>query len=231
MIDSLPGQWARIRSRLRAEYGEAAYRSWLKPLTLNGSSREAIQLTVPTRFMRDWVEAQYGERLISLWASENGTVKKVDILLEGSAAAQVVENQKAILIREPVNEVVRQQDDISAPLDPRFTFDNFIVGKPNELAFAAARRVAEAETVPFNPLFLYGGVGLGKTHLMHAIAWHIRKRNPERHVVYLSAEKFMYQFIRALRYKDTVSFKDQFRSVDVLMIDDVQFIAGKDNTQ
>ncbi|MEC8552718.1 MAG: chromosomal replication initiator protein DnaA, partial [Pseudomonadota bacterium] len=89
----------------------------------------------------------------------------------------------------------------------------------------------EAATVPFNPLFLYGGVGLGKTHLLHAIAWHIRKRSPKRRVVYLSAEKFMYQFIRALRYKDTVAFKEQFRSVDVLMIDDVQFIAGKDNTQ
>ena len=231
MIDSLPGQWARVRSRLRAEYGEAAYRSWLKPLTLSGLSGESVQLSVPTRFMRDWVEAQYGERLVNLWATENSNVKKVDILLEGSAAAQVVENQAATLIHEPANQVVRQQDDISAPLDPRFTFDNFIVAKPNELAFAAARRVAEAETVPFNPLFLYGGVGLGKTHLMHAIAWHIRKRNPERHVIYLSAEKFMYQFIRALRYKDTVSFKDQFRSVDVLMIDDVQFIAGKDNTQ
>ena len=229
MSESLPAQWARIRSRLRAEYGEAAYRSWLKPLTLSGTSDEVVQLTVPTRFMRDWVEAQYGERLLSLWTSENTLIKNVDILLEGSAAAQLVESQAATMKTTAVTEA--RQADISAPLDPRFTFDNFIVGKPNELAFAAARRVAEAATVPFNPLFLYGGVGLGKTHLLHAIAWHIRKRTPERRVVYLSAEKFMYQFIRALRYKDTVAFKEQFRSVDVLMIDDVQFIAGKDNTQ
>ena len=229
MSESLPAQWARIRSRLRAEYGEAAYRSWLKPLTLSGTSDEVVQLTVPTRFMRDWVEAQYGERLLSLWTSENTLIKNVDILLEGSAAAQLVESQAATMKTTAVTEA--RQADISAPLDPRFTFDNFIVGKPNELAFAAARRVAEAATVPFNPLFLYGGVGLGKTHLLHAIAWHIRKRTPKRRVVYLSAEKFMYQFIRALRYKDTVAFKEQFRSVDVLMIDDVQFIAGKDNTQ
>lgn len=120
---------------------------------------------------------------------------------------------------------------LSAALDHRFTFDNFITGTPNELAFAAARRVAESETVPFNPLFLYGGVGLGKTHLMHAIAWHIRERHPQRRVLYLSAEKFMYQFIRALRFKDTVAFKELFRSVDVLMIDDVQFISGKDSTR
>lgn len=229
MSETLPAQWARIRSRLRAEYGEAAYRSWLKPLTLSGTSDEVVQLTVPTRFMRDWVEAQYGERLLSLWTSENTSIKNVDILLEGSAAAQLVESQAATMKTAAVTEA--RQADISAPLDPRFTFDNFIVGKPNELAFAAARRVAEAATVPFNPLFLYGGVGLGKTHLLHAIAWHIRKRTPKRRVVYLSAEKFMYQFIRALRYKDTVAFKEQFRSVDVLMIDDVQFIAGKDNTQ
>jgi chromosomal replication initiator protein len=118
-----------------------------------------------------------------------------------------------------------------ASLDPRFTFENFVVGKTNELAYAASRRVAEAETVPFNPLFLYGGVGLGKTHLMHAIAWQLRATQPERRVIYLSAEAFMYQFIRALRLKDTMAFKDQFRSVDVLMIDDVQFISGREATQ
>ena len=122
-------------------------------------------------------------------------------------------------------------DGISAALDPRYTFDNFVLGKPNEFAYAAARRLAEAESVPFNPLFLYGGVGLGKTHLMHAIAWHIRRTQPHRMVIYLSAEKFMYRFIRALRDKNTVDFKDQFRSVDVLMVDDVQFISGKDSTQ
>ncbi|MGQ9368141.1 chromosomal replication initiator protein DnaA [Azospirillum sp. ST 5-10] len=127
--------------------------------------------------------------------------------------------------------VLDAQGEISAPLDPRFTFENFVVGKPNELAHAAARRVADATSVTFNPLFLYGGVGLGKTHLMHAIAWQIRKNDPRRKVLYLSAEKFMYQFIRALRFKDTMAFKQQFRSVDVLMIDDVQFISGKDSTQ
>jgi chromosomal replication initiator protein len=121
--------------------------------------------------------------------------------------------------------------DISAPLDPRFTFENFVVGKPNELAYAAARRVGDANVVPFNPLFLYGGVGLGKTHLMHAIAWHIHNRQPHKKIIYLSAEKFMYQFVRAVRTKNTMAFKEQFRSVDALMIDDVQFIGGREATQ
>ncbi|NDC57022.1 MAG: chromosomal replication initiator protein DnaA, partial [Alphaproteobacteria bacterium] len=121
--------------------------------------------------------------------------------------------------------------DLSVSLDPRFTFENFVVGKPNELAYAAARRVAESPTPAYNPLFLYGGVGLGKTHLMHAIAWSLREQQPQKRVVYLSAEKFMYQFVRALRFKDMVAFKDQFRNVDVLMIDDVQFICGREHTQ
>src|SRR5579883_2189229 len=121
-------------------------------------------------------------------------------------------------------------------LDPRFTFENFVVGKPNELAHAAARHVAEAcsnplRKVPFNPLFLYGGVGLGKTHLMHAIAWHVFKNACDRKVIYLSAEKFMHRFVRALRFKSTIDFKEEFRSVDLLMIDDVQFISGKESTQ
>ncbi len=122
---------------------------------------------------------------------------------------------------------------LSSPLDPRYTFENFVVGKPNELAHAAALKLAESDKVNpgSNPLFIYGGVGLGKTHLMHAIAWHIRKHNPSRIVVYLSAEKFMYMFINALRHKDVMTFKEQFRSVDVLLIDDVQFISGKDSTQ
>ena len=117
------------------------------------------------------------------------------------------------------------------PLDPRFTFDAFVVGKSNELAYAAARRVGEAANPPFNPLFLYGSVGLGKTHLMHAIAWQIQRTQPSKRVIYLSAEQFMYQFVRAVRTKDTMAFKEMFRSVDVLMIDDVQFIGGREATQ
>ena len=121
--------------------------------------------------------------------------------------------------------------DFSAPLDPRYTFDGFITGQPNEFAYAAAQRMTDSERPTFNPLFLYGGVGLGKTHLMHAIAHAIQVRHPRRRVVYLSAEKFMYSFVRALKSRDTFSFKEALRSVDVLMIDDVQFISGKESTQ
>jgi chromosomal replication initiator protein len=115
--------------------------------------------------------------------------------------------------------------------DEKYTFDNFIVGPSNELAFAAARKVAEGSAVTFNPLFFHGGVGLGKTHLMHAIALYMGEYSPNKSVIYLSAEQFMHRFVLALRNKDTQTFKEEFRNVDVLMIDDLQFIAGKTQTQ
>ncbi|MFX4220262.1 MAG: chromosomal replication initiator protein DnaA [Thalassobaculum sp.] len=247
--DALAAQWARVKTRLRSECGETAYRGWLKSLTLARRDGQVVYLAIPSKFERDRVVTQYGDRLRGLWQGEDPAIASVEVVASGrqdgvrrngagrSAAADTdgrdpdmapAEAPMAdVFVPEPPSDL----DAISAPLDARFTFDNFVVGKPNELAFAAARRVAESETVPFNPLFLYGGVGLGKTHLMHAIAWEIRRNHPQRRVLYLSAEKFMYQFIRALRYRDTVSFKDLFRSVDVLMIDDVQFISGKDSTQ
>lgn len=244
----LNAQWARVRGRLRAEFGEAAFRSWLKPLTLVGHNGNEVRVAVPTRFMRDWILSHYVERLRGLWQSENPAVGDVEVVVDsGRTSSQrstsLADDESGV---ETVDGVALSpqvrlggqatghlpgHEDVSAPLDPRFTFENFVVGKSNELAYAAARRVAEARTVPFNPLFLYGGVGLGKTHLMHGIAWHIRTATPNRRVIYLSAEKFMYQFIRALRHKNTMAFKEQFRSVDVLMIDDVQFISGKDSTQ
>lgn len=241
MDHRLSAQWARVRARMRSEFGETAFQSWLKPLTFKGFHNGVIHLLVPTRFMQNWIESQYGDRLLELWRSENPSVTAIDVAHSATqAGAQAVseaggrsvsargQNGAAASVGETNDGI---DAGLCAPLDPRFRFDNFIVGKPNELAFAAARRVAEADNVPFNPLFLFGGVGLGKTHLMHAIATQLRESAPQKRVLYLSAEKFMYQFIRALRYKDTMAFKEQFRSVDVLMIDDVQFIAGKDNTQ
>ena len=179
-----------------------------------------------------------------MWGGENPKVQGITIVVEAEPAAADgrplslaasaggdVDVRPASLACERASRDEQDARDIGAPLDSRFTFDNFVVGKPNEFAYAAARRVADAGKVSFNPLFLYGGVGLGKTHLMHAIAWHIRSRQPSKSVVYLSAEKFLYRFIRALREQNTVDFKAQFRSVDMLMIDDVQFISGKDSTQ
>jgi chromosomal replication initiator protein len=230
--EDVAAQWMRVRGRLQAEFGEAAYRSWLKPMVLQSLDNDTIVIGVPTDFMRDWIEAQYAARLKDLWADENGSVRSVKLVTGGGAVKMDARLQQEVPVAgrtAPANGITLEE--LSAPLDARYTFDTFVTGKPNELAFAAARRVAESSEVTFNPLFLYGGVGLGKTHLMHAIAWEIGRKSPNRRILYLSAEKFMYQFIRALRFKDTVAFKEQFRSVDVLMIDDFQFISGKDSTQ
>jgi len=241
----LNAQWARVRGRLRAEFGEATFRSWLKPLNLAGKRGPDLRVSVPSRFMRDWVATHYADRLKALWSSENPEVRTVEVIvdshrpvpeleLDGNLDESALSEDAPVSVPQVPATPAREDDSVesvSAPLDPRLTFENFVVGKSNELAHAAALRVAEADNVPFNPLFLYGGVGLGKTHLMNAIAWHIRTKKPEKKVIYLSAEKFMYQFIRAIRNKNTMSFKELFRSVDILMVDDVQFIIGKDSTQ
>jgi len=240
-VDAGATLWENLRALLRDRFGETAYRRWLEPIT-GEIDAQSVTLTLPTRFMRDWVEAHYGDTIRTLWRqlepagavcfavmSPLAKAAQTKSAIDTAAAAPIAPLPATPMA--PASYAVPFAADLSADLDPRFTFDNFVVGKPNELAYAAARRVADTENPAFNPLFLYGGVGLGKTHLMHAIAWHIRVNYPHRRVIYMSAEKFMYQFVRALRFKDTVAFKEQFRSVDVLMIDDVQFIGGKDTTQ
>lgn len=239
--------WARIRGRLREEVGEVEYRTWLRQMTLASIDGEEVVITLPTRFLRDWVRSHYGDRLKALWKGENPRIRLVDLrAVADRAAAPLASPAEAVepaatglaeplaapALRAPEKPAADPRGDWSAPIDARFTFDSFVVGKPNEFAHACARRVAEKPASPgFNPLFLYGGVGLGKTHLMHAIAWAIRERDPQRSVAYMSAEKFMYRFIGALKSHSTMEFKEQLRSSDVLMVDDLQFLIGKENTQ
>ena len=242
--------WPQVITKMRKEFGDSVYNSWLKPLAAVTADSRRVVISAPTRFMGEWVQSHYLGRLVDFWQSEIGHDVIVELIVNpisrqasGANAAKEVEQVEAAHVstpapvEKPTLAAARptsnspSTDDLCAPIDLRYTFDSFVVGKSNELAHAAARRVASSDGVQFNPLFLYGGVGLGKTHLMHALAGEIRMRNPERKVLYLSAERFMYQFVRALRFKDTMAFKEQFRSVDVLMVDDVQFIAHKDATQ
>ena len=227
--------WKTVHKNMRKEFGEAIFRSWLKPLQLEAFYHGTMEVSVPTRFMRDWIQNHYAARILQLCQEEGQTIQ------ETVKKVQFVVTQSTVIDDEPTTDNVVQIEAnqnkeadicaISSPLDARFTFDSFVVGKSNALAHAASRRVVESKTVPFNPLFIYGGVGLGKTHLMHAIAHAMREEWSDKTVMYLSAEKFMYEFVKALRANNTMSFKEQFRSVDVLMIDDVQFIAGKESTQ
>ena len=221
--------WSSIKLQLKDIYGEAEYSNWLKLLTFSKVEKEIIIFYAPTKFMCDWILSHYGKKILSLWREKSISIKDISVFVYKDKEINKEKDKNYKSFNKTIPNP--KTDDFENNLDPRFTFKDFVVGKSNELAFSACRRVADSNDVPFNPLFLYGGVGLGKTHLMHAIAWQKKKLNPKFEILYLSAEKFMYEFIKAIRVKNTVAFKDQYRSVNLLMIDDVQFIIGKESTQ
>jgi len=232
LVLSAQDQWDNVCGRFLNEFGKQAYTNWLEQLGFNGIDGDTVALTAPTRFVRDWVKSHYAPRLKDFFKLDNPEINSVTIHLP-SKGGQDKESPAQNRVITPAKPQTKSVDGSfeGSPLDERYTFDSFVVGKSNELAYAAAKRLTEASDVAFNPLFLHGGVGLGKTHLMHAIAWEVLKEQPKKKVVYVSAEKFMFEFIAALRFKDTHAFKQKFRNVDLLMVDDVQFIANKDSTQ
>lgn len=212
--------WHQIKETLKSSVGANSYKNWIEPLDLSGVCNGIATFLVPTNFMGNYVSQNFGDQILYQLKSSGVVVTRVSFDVPDTAVAAPTASKPATKSKAP-----------GAAIDDRFTFDSFVVGKPNELAHAAAKRVAEGGPVTFNPLFLYGGVGLGKTHLMHAIAHELQTSRPDLNVVYLSAEQFMYRFVQALRERKMMDFKELFRSVDVLMVDDVQFIAGKDSTQ
>lgn len=233
----LQQQWETVCHKVRLNAKDAVLSRWLDQMEPHMQENGDVCLAVPTRFMHEWMkEKEYDTVIQSVWQNENPSIRTVSLKIQSHVVPAVAE--------EPVPETKIDSTSTStdspadalaefenAYLDPHFTFENYVVGQSNEFAYAAAKRIADSEEITFNPLYLHSSVGLGKTHLMHAIASSIQKSASGRRVLYLSAEKFMYQFVRALRFDDTVSFRDLFRSVDVLMIDDVQFICGKKATQ
>jgi chromosomal replication initiator protein len=208
--------------------------AWLRPIALAGfdASTGTLMLNLPSKFMADWVKSHHADRLNLAWRNQAPEVRQIRIGVGPAAplTAAVVEipapdghaNGHAATTPEGSSAVA---------LEPRYRFENFVVGKANEVAFSAARTLATADDVAFNPLFLHGGTGRGKTHLLHAIGHEFHRLRPRAKIIYMSAEKFMVEFVAALRGNDTISFKQHLRSADLLMIDDVQFIAGKESTQ
>ncbi|MDO5529645.1 MAG: chromosomal replication initiator protein DnaA [Paracoccus sp. (in: a-proteobacteria)] len=225
--------WGQAQESLAAHIGKHNLTTWIAPLTFQGTEGHCANFAAPTRFISDWVRRHYAEQIQAALNAAGLEVRQLAFTVspQQPPRADAPADDAPAKTSPAASRRAAPVDDISAPLDSRFTFDNFVVGKPNELAHAAARRVAEGGPVTFNPLFLYGGVGLGKTHLMHAIAAEMRARQPEARVLYLSAEQFMYRFVQALRDRAIMDFKEMFRTVSVLMVDDVQFIAGKNSTQ
>ncbi|MGV6850529.1 MAG: chromosomal replication initiator protein DnaA [Marinibacterium sp.] len=254
-------KWGLLRQNLLKTIGQNNYTNWIEPLEFSQLNEGVVVFEVPTTFAGSYVGRNFGDLILGELNRAGEQVQRVSFKVANLPAApahrpdrrdagsaksdagisDTVSNTGGAMTgdgrdtgaEEPaLNTGAMALEDLQAKaLDSRFTFDNFVVGKPNELAHAAARRVSEGGLVTLNPLVLYGGVGLGKTHLMHAIAWELSARHPELNVLYLSAEQFMYRFVQALRERRMMDFKHLFRSVDVLMVDDVQFIAGKGSTQ
>ena len=219
--------WTKLKISLKKSIGENNFNNWLSPISFSYVDEDVAVFTVPTNFLGNYVSQNWGELITGQISSESDKINRIRFEVDPD-----LNNFRETQPSPPAHISIQKDNELAgAQLDKRFTFDAFVVGKPNELAHAAARRVAEGGDVSFNPLFLYGGVGLGKTHLMHAIAWELSNRRPDINVLYLSAEQFMYRFVQALRERKMMDFKQLFRSVDILMVDDVQFIAGKGSTQ
>ncbi|TLP47299.1 chromosomal replication initiator protein DnaA [Cohaesibacter sp. CAU 1516] len=235
--------WERVKKRLQAELGEDVFSSWFASVELESEQNGLVTLSVSTRFLKSWIQSHYGDLLMALWREECEQVRRIDLYVRGAVRPKPVaakqQPQQADAAAKDGG-FARPQGGMAAiddqdhgggsPLDPRLTFDTFVVGQSNTLAHAAAKQVAMAQPgqpVSFNPLFLHASVGLGKTHLLQAIAWEAKKSNPTAKVLYLTAERFMYSFVQALKSQSALDFKDTLRDIDILLIDDLQFLQGK----
>ncbi len=244
---------------LRARLGEEIYSSWFASMEFEDFDGRVVRATVPVKFLKNWIQNHYSDDLLQCCAEEFTGVERVDVALRqpgfanaragGMPAGALQSRGKSGPPPEPVTAETRRvalqparaimgRTNVNgfegSPLDPRYTFDSFVVGPANRMAHAAATQVADtvfAEERGFNPLYLHASVGLGKTHLQHAIAWEVRRRTPKANVLYLTAERFRYQFVEAIKSQDAMAFKDKFRSIDILLIDDLEFMRGEKTEQ
>jgi chromosomal replication initiator protein len=239
--------WQCVRANLRASAGARLFDQWLKPIELvEGDEADTVRLALPSPFMTNWVRNHYADRLALEFRTLMPAVRSVAIETRSAAPVVAVVAAAPVIAPAPHN-VAEAAAKPAAPapaaqtgaaseveqpvLDARFTFDRFVVDASNHVAFNAARALAEPGTPRFSPLFLHAGTGRGKTHLMHAVAHAYREHSPGARVLCMSAERFMFDFVSALRARDTFAFKQRLRGCDLLLIDDLQFIAGKDATQ
>lgn len=223
--------WTRVRAHLRESAGVRLFDQWLKPLALAVSDDdEVVRLTLPSAFMTNWVRNNYADRLLMEFRALLPEVRSVVI---DTAAAPALESLRADPVEAAESQATARPDTQAArpAFDPRFTFDRFVADGSNKVAYNAARLLAEPGIPRFSPLFLHSQTGMGKTHLMHAIGAAFLEASPGATAIYMSAERFMFEFVHALRSRDTHGFKARLRAVDLLMIDDLQFVAGKDSTQ
>lgn len=222
MNTSVSTLWQRVLDLLKNELTEISFNTWIKTISPISFNSNTLELGVPTDFNKGIIESRYMPLILN--AVKQVTSKEINIVIKVPSQ----EPQK----KETVNEDTGYSEDVqNSVLNPKYTFDTFVIGNGNRLAHAASVAVAEAPAKAYNPLFLYGGVGLGKTHLMHAIGHYILSQNPKSKVLYVSSEKFTNELINAIKDDRNEEFRSKYRNIDVLLIDDIQFIGGKERTQ
>lgn len=217
-MEELNKIWQEILKFIKHKVGESSFNLWFSPIKLLGIKGNEVLIEIPNRFFQDWIEDNFPNIIKEAFLETTGNNFEVNYTITGKEQTQQS-------LEEPKKTIRRGN------LNPRYTFDTFVVGPSNQFAHAAALRVAENPGFAYNPLFIYGGVGLGKTHLINAIGNYILDRNSELNVCYISSEQFTGEFVSAIRHEKMTEFRSKYRNVDVFLVDDIQFIAGKDSTQ
>lgn len=216
--------WAYILAEMKSKMSKPSYDTWLSQTKVYSLINNTLSIVVPNEFTKTWLDQHYMQVINTLLYEKTGVELSVKFDIEDGDFADTEE-------KKPVETPAVNNNDAFNMLNPKYTFDTFVVGAANRFAHAAALAVAEAPAKSYNPLFIYGGVGLGKTHLMHAIAHYVREYHPDRRVIYLSSEKFTNEFINAIMDNKAESFRNKYRNIDILLVDDIQFLAGKEQTQ
>ncbi len=225
-MENIEELWQYILNEMKSKISKPSYDTWLSQTSVKSLHDNVLIITVPNEFTKNWLDQRYTDVIDTLLFEMTGT--------ELSVKFEIIDdhqkNDKSETKQEAKSTEVNSND-IQNMLNPKYTFDTFVVGAANRFAHAASLAVAEAPAKSYNPLFIYGGVGLGKTHLMHAIGHYVREYHPDRKVIYLSSEKFTNEFINAIMDNKAENFRNKYRNVDILLVDDIQFLAGKEQTQ
>ena len=215
--------WQKIQNDLQKTFGKEVYESWIGKVSLNKELNNYIVLCTPTKFVRDWIASRYADKILDLVKKYKKTINRIEFVIDPSTDSEIKKNTNTFKKIASIEDSVLNYNRLNSKND----FENFVVGSSNQLAFTAAKKICE-RALNYNPLFIYGGVGMGKTHLLNAIGLNMQKN---LNVMFISAERFMYHFVRSIKSKDMVNFKDFFRKANVFIIDDIQFVRGKEVVQ
>lgn len=224
LLENIEELWQKILNEMKTKISKPSYETWLSQTKVKGLVDRQLTVLVPNEFIKNWLDQRYREVIDTLLYEISGFELFVKFEIED-------EVEEVDTVEQNIAKPMKDEQDYGQMLNPKYTFDTFVVGSANRFAHAAALAVAEAPAKSYNPLFIYGGVGLGKTHLMHAIGHYVKEYHPHLKVIYLSSEKFTNEFINAIMDNKAESFRNKYRNIDVLLVDDIQFLAGKESTQ